>query len=86
MSKRRAVTGGGIAVEVEPDRLVGWVNRFGGRNDGLADLTTDGTSIVITAGDGTTAVLEVPFGRVHWALCWSAAARIPSASRRPARC
>ena len=62
MSKRRTVTGGGVAVEIEPDRLVGWVNRFGGRNEGLANLITDGASITMTAGDGTTAVLDVPFG------------------------
>ncbi len=62
MSKRRTVAGGGVAVEVEPDRLVGWVNRFGGRNDGLADLITDGASITLTAGDGTEAVIDVPFG------------------------
>jgi hypothetical protein len=47
VSKRRAVSGGGVAVEVEPARLVGWVNRFGGRNDGLANVTTDGTSVTI---------------------------------------
>jgi len=62
VSKRRTVTGGGVAVEIEPDRLVGWVNRFGGRNEGLANLITDGASITMTAGDGTTAVLDVPFG------------------------
>lgn len=62
MSKRRAVTGGGIAVEVEPDRLLGWINRFGGRNGGLTDLTSDGALITLTAGDGTTAVIDVPFG------------------------
>ena len=42
MTKRRTVAGGGVAVEVAPDRLVGWVNRFAGRNDGLAAVTTDG--------------------------------------------
>jgi len=62
VSKRRTVTGGSVAVEVGPDRLVGWVNRFGGRNDGLAAVTTDGATITLTAGDGTLAVLEVPFG------------------------
>lgn len=62
MSKRRTVTGGGVAVEIGSDRLVGWVNRFGGRNDGLASVTADGDTITLTAGDGTMAVLGVPFG------------------------
>ena len=62
MSKRRTVTGGGVAVEVAPDRLVGWVNRFGGRNDGLISVTTDGETVRVNGGDGTVAVLAVPFG------------------------
>ena len=62
MSKRRTVTGGAIAVEVPPDRLVGWVNRFAGRNDGLTAVTTDGESVTVTGGDGTVATIDVPFG------------------------
>jgi hypothetical protein len=62
VSRRRTVAGGGIAVEVPLDRLVGWVNRFGARNDGLADLATDGVSITVTGGDGTVASIAVPFG------------------------
>lgn len=60
--RRRTVSGGGIAVEVAPDRLVGWVNRFAGRNDGLASVTTDGAVVRVAGGDGTEAVLDVPFG------------------------
>ncbi len=62
MTKRRTVAGGGIAVEVPPERLVGWVNRFAGRNSGLLSVTTDGHAVVVDAGDGTTAELTVPFG------------------------
>jgi len=62
VSRRRTVTGGGIAVEVPLDRLVGWVNRFGARNAGLADPVTDGLSVTLTGGDGTVATLAVPFG------------------------
>ena len=62
MSKRRTVTGGGVAVEVPPDRLVGWVNRFASRNDGLASVSSDGATITVIGGDGTLAVLDVPFG------------------------
>jgi Actinobacteria/chloroflexi VLRF1 release factor len=60
--KRRSVAGGGVAVEVPADRLVGWMNRFGGRNEGLAHLRTDGLTVTATGGDGTTATLTVPFG------------------------
>lgn len=62
MTRRRAVAGGGTAVEVPPDRLVGWVNRFGGRNGGLAGLSTDGRTVRIRGGDGTLATATVPFG------------------------
>ncbi|MEP6560912.1 MAG: acVLRF1 family peptidyl-tRNA hydrolase [Nakamurella sp.] len=61
MSKRRTVAGGGVAVEVPPDRLVGWVNRFAGRNEGLSDVSTDGRTVTVRGGDGTAAVLAVPF-------------------------
>jgi hypothetical protein len=49
-------------VEVPPGRLVGWINRFGGRNGGLAELSTDGVTVRIRGGDGTVATIEVPFG------------------------
>ncbi len=62
MTRRRAAAGGGVVVEIPPDRLVGWINRFGGRNAGLLEMTTDGFTVTIDAGDGTTAVLTVPFG------------------------
>jgi len=61
VSKRRTVVGGGVAVEVPPDRLIGWVNRFAGRNDGLVDVSTDGRTVTVRGGDGTAAVLAVPF-------------------------
>lgn len=62
MTRRRAVAGGGVAVEVPPERLVGWVNRFAGRNAGVADVHTDGLAVTLTGGDGTLAELTVPFG------------------------
>jgi hypothetical protein len=61
VGKRRSVAGGGVAVEVPPDRLIGWVNRFAGRNDGLVDVATDGCAVTVRGGDGTAAVLAVPF-------------------------
>jgi hypothetical protein len=62
VTRRRIATGGGVTVEVAPDRLIGWVNRFGGRNDGLAGIVTDGSTLTVAGGDGTRALLEVPFG------------------------
>ena len=62
MTRRRTVAGGGIEIEVPPDRLVGWVGRFAERNGGLADLLTDGATVQIRGGDGTLARFEVPFG------------------------
>lgn len=62
MTRRRPAAGGGTLVEVAPERLTGWINRFGARNGGLADLSTDGSAVRIRGGDGTLATLEVPFG------------------------
>ncbi len=62
MTRRRTVAGGATEVEVPPDRLVGWVGRFGTRNGGLAQLSTDGAGVEIRGGDGTLARIEVPFG------------------------
>lgn len=62
MTRRRTVAGGGTGVEVPPDRLIGWINRFGARNGGLAELSADGSIVQIRGGDGTLATVEVPFG------------------------
>ena len=62
MTRRRTVAGGGVEVEVAPDRLVGWIDRFAARNAGLRDISTDGRSVQIRAGEGTLARLTVPFG------------------------
>ncbi|GAA2002151.1 hypothetical protein JL107_01770 [Nakamurella flavida] len=61
-SRARPAPGGGTVVEIAPERLVGWVNRFSGRNDGLADITADADGVTVQGGDGTTARLQAPFG------------------------
>jgi hypothetical protein len=48
-------------VEVSPDRLSGWVNRFAARNNGLTNVTADDGGVSIVGGDGTTARIDVPF-------------------------
>ncbi|NBH09133.1 acVLRF1 family peptidyl-tRNA hydrolase, partial [Amycolatopsis sp. SID8362] len=62
MAKARQVAGGGRAVEVPPERLRGWFERFSASHGGI--VTTAGTphEIGVTAADGTTATATVPFG------------------------
>lgn len=62
MARTREVAGGGRAVEVEPERLVGWFARFGERHGG--PLAVDGTAVHLRfqAADGATAEVPVPFG------------------------
>jgi hypothetical protein len=62
MSKTREVAGGGRAVEVPPDRLEGWFDRFAGRNDGVRTTILRPREVVVTGGNGTTATAVVPFG------------------------
>lgn len=60
--RAREVAGGGRAVEVTPERLAGWFERFAERNGGVRGTTCDGRTVVVHAEDGTTATVEVPFG------------------------
>ena len=62
VGKPRPAAGGGIEVEISASRIVGWVNRFAGRNDGVNDLTAHPDRLELVAGDGTVARIEVPFG------------------------
>lgn len=61
MVRTREVAGGGRAVEVEPERLARWFERFGERNDGVVSTTLGAREVVVTGGDGTTATVAVPF-------------------------
>ena len=54
MARTREVAGGGRAVEVEPDRLVGWFARFADRHGGLAEVD-DGDGDEGDAADGGAA-------------------------------
>lgn len=60
-AKVRVAAGGGRVVQVSPDRLPGWVNRFAARNNGMTKIVADPAGVVLTGGDGTTARLNVPF-------------------------
>jgi len=61
MAHSRPAPGGGVVVEVPAERLIGWVNRFAGRNDGLGSVTGDSDVVRLIGGDGTTASIAVPF-------------------------
>lgn len=56
------MAGGGRAVEVEPERLAGWYDRFGARHGGVARTVRTPGEVVVTAADGATATCAVPFG------------------------
>ncbi|MFD7658390.1 acVLRF1 family peptidyl-tRNA hydrolase [Actinosynnema sp. NPDC059797] len=62
MSRVRPVPGGGRAVEVEPERLTGWFERFADRHGGVATTAVTGRRFVVTAVDGTTASATAAFG------------------------
>ena len=59
--KRRPAAGGGVVLEITPEALVGWVNRFGVRNGGLAEITAGETGVAMRGVDGTTAQVVAPF-------------------------
>ena len=61
MTRPRSAAGGGTVVDVAPDRLPAWINRFVVRNEGLAGITATPTLVTVRGGDGTTAELEVPY-------------------------
>lgn len=62
VGRPRPAAGGGIEVEISAHRVVSWVNRFAGRNTGVADLIAHPDRLEIIGGDGTLARIEVPFG------------------------
>lgn len=61
MTRVRQTAGGGRAVEVAPERLAGWFDRFAARNGGIGDTSATDTEVVVTARNGTTATVPVPF-------------------------
>ncbi len=62
VGRPRPAAGGGIEVEISAHRIVGWVNRFAGRNTGVSELVAHPDRLEIRGGDGTLAIVEVPFG------------------------
>ena len=62
MARTRDVAGGGRAVEVEPERLLGWFDRFAARHGGLIAVQGTGREVRVEAADGASAEVVVPFG------------------------
>ncbi|KAA2261670.1 hypothetical protein F0L68_15570 [Solihabitans fulvus] len=62
MSRTRIVAGGGRAVEVAPERLAGWFERFGAGHGGVRHTVLAADRVVVTAEDGAVAEVAVPFG------------------------
>jgi hypothetical protein len=52
-------------VRVQPERLTGWIDRFGAGHGGIAESTVDPAEVVLTAADGAVALLRVPFPPLH---------------------
>jgi hypothetical protein len=55
------VAGGGWAVEVEPERVAGWFDRFAARHGGVSGSSFGPTEVEVRAADGATATCTVPF-------------------------
>lgn len=62
MSRTRELAAGGRAVEVEPERLAGFLGRFAAGHGGVVATAVTPQQVDITAVDGWTALVAVPFG------------------------
>ncbi|HKR51165.1 MAG TPA: acVLRF1 family peptidyl-tRNA hydrolase [Pseudonocardiaceae bacterium] len=62
MSRTRELAAGGRAVEVEPERLAGFLDRFAAGHGGAVATTVTPQQVGVVAVDGWTASIPVPFG------------------------
>jgi len=62
MSRPRELAAGGRAVEVEPEGLAGFLDRFAAGHGGAVATTVTPQQVDVTAVDGWTASVSVPFG------------------------
>jgi len=62
MSRTRELAAGGRAVEVESERLGGFLDRFVAGHGGALHTTVAAQRVAVTAGDGGVASILVPFG------------------------
>ncbi|WP_026448926.1 acVLRF1 family peptidyl-tRNA hydrolase [Actinopolyspora mortivallis] len=61
MSRVRQLPGGGRAVEVEPERLLGWFERFAANHEGTESTTVEPRHVRVLTSDGASATVRVPF-------------------------
>jgi hypothetical protein len=64
VSRFREVSGGGRAVEVEPERLAGWFARFAERHQGVRHTVVHAHQVLVTAVDGARAEVAVGYGEL----------------------
>ncbi len=64
MSHIRELAGGGRGIEVEPERLVGFLERFAARHGGALTTMASPHRVDVAAGDGAVASIPVPFGPI----------------------
>ncbi|MBV8539823.1 MAG: hypothetical protein JO063_11045 [Pseudonocardiales bacterium] len=62
MSRTRELAGGGRGVEVEPERLVAFLERFATEHGGALTTTVAPRRVDVAAADGARASIPVPFG------------------------
>ncbi|MGH3776039.1 MAG: acVLRF1 family peptidyl-tRNA hydrolase [Pseudonocardiaceae bacterium] len=62
MSRTRELAAGGRAVEVEPERLGGFLERFAAGHGGVVATAVAPQRVDVTVGDGWMASIPVPFG------------------------
>lgn len=58
----RSVAGGGRGVEVDPERLAGWFERFAASHGGVVGTSWAPPTVTVSAADGSRAQLVPPFG------------------------
>jgi hypothetical protein len=64
VTRVRSVAGGGRAVEVAPERVPVWFDRFAQRHGGISTTVVAPDSVRVAAADGAHTALSVPFGQL----------------------
>lgn len=65
MSRTRPLPGGGRGVQVEPERLARFLQRFADTHGGAAGTTSGPREVRVGTRDGSVATIPVPFAPLH---------------------